>query len=267
MNTIDKSAKIADDLIIGTGNNIGSNVIIKHGCVIGNNNIILDNVIIGPYVTIGDNNQIGYFSYIGGDPQDHDFIKNSISYVEIGNNNIIREYVTIHRGTKPQTKTIVKDNNFIMEYVHFGHNVQIGSNCVFTNLVQLSGYSIVEDNVVLGGMSGTHQFCKIGSYSMIGGKSYINKDIIPYSLVFGIPAKIIGINSIGLRRAGFSSMDREIIKNIFHIIYNSGLTYTKAVEKVSTEFAGNVYAENIISFIKASNRGIASFGYKKNGNE
>lgn len=267
MNKIESNCKISDDLKIGNGNIIGSNVIIKKGCVIGNNNIIEDNAIIGPYTILGDNNEIGHFAYIGGDPQDHDFIKDSVSYVEIGNNNKIREYVTIHRGTKPESKTIVKNNNFLMAYVHLGHNVEIGNNCTLTNLVGLSGYSIIEDNVVMGGMSGTHQFCRIGAFSMIGGKTYVNKDIIPYSLVFGIPGQIIGINFVGLRRAGFSQEDREVIKKIFHIIYNSGLPFTKAVEKIIQDYQYNQYADKIVSFIKNSKRGIASFGYKKGENE
>lgn len=266
MNKIEKNCKISEDLIIGDGNQIGSNVIIKEGCVIGNNNIILDNTIIGPYVKMGDNNEIGYFTYLGGDPQDHDFIKNSISYVEIGNNNIIREYVTIHRGTKENSKTIIRDNNFLMSYVQLGHNDIVGSNCTFTNLVQLSGYVEVEDNVVWGGMSGAHQFCKIGAYTMVGGKSYINKDILPYSLIFGTPANIIGINSVGLRRAGFSSEDREIIKTLFHIIYNSGLGFSKAIEKIRNEYSGNIYAEKILNFIERSKRGLAAFGYNKSEN-
>ncbi|HPC37780.1 MAG TPA: acyl-ACP--UDP-N-acetylglucosamine O-acyltransferase [Exilispira sp.] len=266
MNKIDKTAKISNDLVIGDGNQIGSNVIIKEGCVIGNNNIILDNAIIGPYVKIGDNNEIGHYSYLGGDPQDHDYIKNSISFVEIGNNNIIREYVTIHRGTKENSKTIIKDNNFLMAYTHFGHNVIVGSNCTFTNLVQLAGYVEVEDNVVMGGISGAHQFCKIGAYSMIGAKAYINKDILPYSLVFGIPAQVIGINFIGLRRAGFTAEDREAIKTIFHIIYNSGLGFSKAIEKISNECKDDKFAQKILDFIKKSNRGLASFGYNKSEN-
>jgi len=263
MNNFSEHTNIADDLRIGEGNIIGSNVIIKEGCIIGNNNIIADNAIIGPNVIIGDNNEIGHFTYIGGEPQDHDFIKGSISYVEIGSNNKIREYVTIHRGTKAETKTILKDNNFLMSYVHFGHNVIVGSNCTFTNLVQLAGYVEVEDNVVMGGMSGAHQFCKIGAYSMIGAKAYINKDILPYSLVFGIPAQIIGINFVGLRRIGINQEDRDLIKNLYHIIYNSGLPFTKAIEKIRLEYQSNLYAEKILGFIKKSTRGIASFGYKK----
>ncbi len=263
MNKISKDCKISEDLKIGENNIIGSNVIIKEGCTIGNNNLILDNAIIGPYVTIGDNNKIGHFAYLGGDPQDHDFVEGSVSYVEIGNNNIIREYVTIHRGTKPESKTIIKDNNFLMAYTHFGHNVVVGSNNTFTNLVQLAGYVEVEDNVVMGGISGAHQFCKIGSYSMIGAKSYINKDIIPFSLVFGIPAQVIGINFIGLRRAGINSKDRDFVKNLFHIIYNSALPFSKAIEKIEGEFSGNFYADRILNFIKRSKRGLASFGYRK----
>ncbi len=267
MNTIDKNSKISDDLKIGENNQIGSNVIIKEGCIIGNNNKIMDNTIIGPHVIIGDNNEIGYFNYIGGDPQDHDYIKNSISYVEIGNNNIIREYVSIHRGTKEGTKTIIKDNNFLMSYVHLGHNDIIGSNCTLTNLVQLSGYVTLEDNIVMGGMAGVHQFCKIGSFSMIAGKAYVNKDIVPYSLVFGIPAQVIGINSVGLRRAGFSQEDRELIKAMYHILYNSGLPFSKAIEKISEEYKNNAYAQHLIDFVKMSKRGIASFGYKRQDNE
>ncbi len=267
MNKFGENTKISSDLRIGENNSIGSNVIIKEGCIIGSDNVIEDNAIIGPNVIIGNNNEIGHFAYIGGEPQDHDFVKGIISYVEIGNNNKIREFVTIHRGTKPDSKTSLKDNNFLMAYTHFGHNVNVGSNCIFTNLVQLAGYVEVEDNVVMGGVSGAHQFCRIGSYSMIGAKAYINKDIIPYSLVFGIPAQIIGINFVGLRRYGINQEDRDLIKNLFHIIYNSGLPFSKAIEKISNEYKNNIYAEKILNFVKECKRGIASFGYKKSINE
>lgn len=264
MNNIEKNSKISDDLKIGDNNYIGSNVIIKEGCIIGNNNIIEDNTVIGPNVIMGDNNKISHFVYLGGMPQDHDYNENTISFVEIGNNNIIREYTTIHRGTKPDTKTTIKDNNFLMAYTHLGHNVSIGSNCILTNLVQLAGYSVIEDNVVMGGMSGTHQFCRVGSFTMVGAKAYINKDIIPYSLVFGIPGRVIGINYIGLRRAGIKQEDRDLIKECFHLLYDSKLPFSKAIENLENQYKGNYFAEKIVKFYKESKRGIASFGYNNN---
>ena len=266
MNKIHSLAMISQDCILGDNNIIGAGVIIKEGCKIGNNNKIEAGAIIGPYCEIGDNNTINHYAYIGGDPQDHEFTGDR-SFVIIGNNNIIREYVTIHRGSKADTKTIVGDNNFLMAYTHMGHNSRIGNNCVLTNVVQLAGYSSLDNNVVMGGYSGLHQFCKVGSYAMVGGNTHVNKDIIPYSMAFGIPSKVIGLNTVGLRRAGFSQEDREIIKSIFHLLYLSKLPFSVAIEKIEEQYAGNPFANEIVSFYRSSKRGICGFGYKKDQEE
>lgn len=258
MNKISNSAKISSDLKIGDNNIIEDNVVIKENCIIGNNNYFGAGAIIGPNVIIGDNNTFYHYCYIGGDPQDVAFL-GDISYVRIGNNNKIREFVTIHRGTKKDTETIVGNNNFLMAYSHMGHNAKIGNNCVLVNNAQMAGYSELGNYVVMSAFCAIHQFCKVGDYVMIGGDSKINKDIPPYTMIFGVPAKVIGLNIVGLRRNGFSQERRNLIKEIYKIFYHSGYPFSEAIKIIEQKYGDEIEAQNIINFYKNSKRGIVGF--------
>jgi len=238
---IGKGTIIKDNCIIGENSILGANsqleefAIIKHDTKLGENTKVDHHAVIGPYVIAGNGNYFGMFCYIGGDPQDVDY-ENKISYIKIGNNNIIREYVTIHRGSKEGSETIVGNNNFMMAYSHMGHNAKIGDNNVITNTAQLAGYSQLGNYVVMSAFTAIHQFCKVGDYVMIGGGAKVNKDIPPYSIAFGTPAKVIGLNIVGLRRRGFSAEQRERIKNIYDIFYHQGLTFSKAIKVIDEKF-------------------------------
>lgn len=262
MNKIAKTAIIENGVKIGNNNIIKDYAIIRKGSIIGNNNTIESHSVIGPYVEIGDNNFIGISAYIGGDPQDLDY-KNGVSFVKIGNNNIIREFVTIHRGTKDGSSTIVGNNNYLMAYAHMGHNAKIGDFNIITNTCQLAGYTEVENYSVLSAFTAIHQFCKIGSYCMIGGGAKVNKDVPPFTIAFGTPAKIIGLNIVGLRRNNFSTEDREKIKKMYNIFYHSNLPFTKAIKKIEDDFQDFNPAKMLVEFFKISKRGITAFGRDK----
>ena len=213
---IDKKAEIDEGVTIEPFAYIGKNVKIRKGTKICSHARV-------EFAEIGENNYIGPSAIIGAPPQDLKF-KGEISYVKIGKNNIIREFVTIHRATGEGDFTVIGDNNFLMAYVHIPHNARLGNNIIIANSTQIAGWVEIEDNAFISGEVVIHQLCKIGRYSMIGGLSRIPQDVPPYMMVVGIPAKVVGINIVGLKRAGFSSERIKVIKEIFKIFYLSKLT-------------------------------------------
>lgn len=231
---------IEDDVIIGDNTEIFSSVYIANGAVIGKNCAIYPGVVIATK------------------PQDLKF-NNTSTKVIIGDNNVIREYSTIHRGTQATGATIIGDNNLIMAYTHIAHDCRIGSNNVFANLVQLAGHVHVEDWVVFGGVSKVVQFCKIGSHAMVGGDVKVAKDIAPFTLVADNPPRVSGINKIGLRRRGFPL---ELVKEIdyfYKIVFHSGLNNTDGINKYLQLRNGHTLSPEIvhcIEFIRNSQRGV-----------
>lgn len=258
MNRISKNVYVDQSSLLGENNIIEEGVIIKENCKIGNNNYFQSGSIIGPNVIIGDNNFFGHYCFIGGDPQDVAF-QGGVSYVKIGNNNKIREFVTIHRGTKEGTETVVGDNNFLMAYSHMGHNAKIGNSCVLVNNAQMAGYSELGNFVVMSAFCAIHQFCKVGDYVMIGGDTKVNKDIPPFVMIFGVPAKVIGLNIVGLRRNGFSQERRLLIKEIYKVLYHSKLPFSKAIEIIKEKYGNEPEAINLINFYYSSKRGLVGF--------
>ncbi len=247
--TISKKARIDKSVIIGPYSIIEENV------EIGANNKIGSYVIVKKGTIIGNNNNIHAGVQIGIDPQDYHF-EGEPSKCIIGDNNIIREYTTISRATGKNAKTIIGSNNFIMTYVHIAHNNKIGSNTIISSGAQLGGYVEVDNFVNIGGLAGIHQFCRIGRYAMLGAKSYLNKDILPYLLARGNRAKIYGVNIMGLQRNSFSHEQIEDIKSICRIIYNSSYNLTECIKILKKKEATNKYIGDIIKFIELSKRGI-----------
>lgn len=254
---IHKTAIINSKAEIGEGNYIGPNVVIDENVKLGNNNWIGPGVIITGYTTIGDNNRIFGHAYIGAPPQDMAF-KGGKTYVRIGDNNIIREFSTIHCGTAPDSTTIIGNNNFLMVGAHVAHNCKIGSNIVMVNCASLGGYVEVNDFAFLGGFVIVHQFTKIGSYTMCGILTKITKDIPPFMLVDGNPAIVRGVNIVGLRRSGFDSERRLLLQRAYKILYREKNSIKTSLEKLhelsSHDKNGDI--QMIIDFIKNSKRGI-----------
>lgn len=204
---------------------------------------------------IGDGNTIFPGAVIGAIPQDLKF-QGEDSTAEIGNNNLIRENVTINRGTAAKGRTIVGNNNLLMESVHVAHDALIGNGCIIGNSTKMAGEIVIDDSAIISANVLMHQFCRVGGYVMIQGGCRFSKDIPPYIIAGREPTTFSGINIIGLRRRGFSNEVIENIHNAYRIIYQSGLNTTDALKKIEAEFEINKEIEYIISFIRNSERGI-----------
>jgi UDP-N-acetylglucosamine acyltransferase len=215
---------------IGAGAEIGAFSIIGPRVTIGEKTIVQSHIVIEGEVTIGSGNLIGHGVIIGAPPQDVSFSPDRKTKVEIGNNNIIREYCTIHRGTADGSSTKIGDKNFLMAGAHIGHNCEIGNNVIIANNCLLAGFVRVDDGAFLGGGSTFHQFMHIGRLVMVQGSSAFGKDLPPF-VVAAERNHVFGLNVIGLRRAGFTAKERDEIKSAFKLVYLSGLNISQALEK------------------------------------
>ncbi|MSR78201.1 MAG: acyl-ACP--UDP-N-acetylglucosamine O-acyltransferase [Candidatus Omnitrophica bacterium] len=254
MSSIHPTALIGKDAEIGVDNSIGPNVIIEDGVKIGAHNKILSGVYIAAGTEIGNYNEIHMNAVIGHTPQDVAF-KGGKTFTLIGNHNIIREFATIHRGTKEGTFTVIGDYNFIMAYCHIAHNCVLGNKIIMVNQASLTGYCIVEDGAFLSGITGFHQFSRIGRLAMVSALSASNKDIPPFMTCGGRPAVAVGVNMVGMKRAGISAAERTEVKEAYRLLYRCGLNVSQALEKIQ----GTLHSESVkhlVSFIKASKRGI-----------
>jgi len=240
---------------------IGNNVIIEPFATVQKNTVIGDDCWIGPNATImegarlGRNCKVFPGAVISGIPQDLKF-KGEETTTEIGDNTTIRECVTINRGTVDKYKTVVGSNCLIMAYAHLGHDCIIGNYCILGNTVQLAGHVVIDDHAIFGGACAVQQFSKIGSHAYIGGGSLVRKDIPPYTKAAREPLAYAGVNTVGLRRRGFSSEKIAEIQDIYRVIFLKNLNNTKALEVVEQEFPQSVERDYIIDFIRTSERGI-----------
>ncbi len=242
---------------------IGSNVTIEHFSYVAENVEIGDGTWIGPnvtildYVKIGKNCKIFPGAVIGAIPQDLKFA-GEISYVEIGDNTMIRECATVNRGTAAsgKAKTVIGKNCMVMSYAHVAHDCKVGNNVILVSYVGLAGETDVDDWAIIGGHSAAHQFSKIGTHAMLSGGSLVGKDVPPYILAGHRPLAYAGINIVGLRRRGFTVEQIDQIKEMYRIIYQSGLNISDACDKIEAEFPESVEKREILGFIRSSKRGI-----------
>jgi UDP-N-acetylglucosamine acyltransferase len=246
---VDPNAKISADVQIGPFSMVGPDV------TIGDNTIMQSHVVIEGEVAIGGGNFIGHGAVIGVPPQDVSFSPDRQTRVEIGNNNIIREYCTIHRGSADSSTTKIGDENFLMSGAHIGHNCLIGNNVVIANNCLLAGYVRVDDGAFLGGGSTFHQFMHIGRLVMVQGSSAFGKDLPPF-VVAAERNYVFGLNIVGMRRAGLSANDRNEIKEAFKLVYLSGLNTSQALDKAATVTFGAPAREFLEFVASAKTRGI-----------
>ena len=206
-------------------------------------------------VILGDNCHVFPSAVIGAVPQDLKF-KGEETWTIIGDNCVLREFVTVHRGTASKGKTVIGSNNLIMAYCHVAHDCVLHDNIIMSNATQLAGEVEVDDFAIIGGGTLVHQFSHIGSHVMIQGGSKINKDIPPYAIAAREPIAFCGINSVGLNRRGFTPEQIHTIQETYRILYNSGLIISQAVEKAEAEIPASPERDMILNFVRASERGI-----------
>ena len=234
---------------------MGPYTTIEQDVIIGENTKIGPNVFIDEGTTVGKNCTISKGTILGTPPQDFKY-RGEKTYLKIGDNNTIREYVTINRSTEDGKATILGDNNYLMAYSHVAHNCQLGNGIVMANAAALGGHVNIEDNAILGGLVGVHQFVNIGKLSIIGGCSKVVKDVLPYAKADGHPLKIYNLNSVGLRRNKFPEEVIAILKEAFRILFRAELNTSQAVRKLRKQFPNQQQVEHIIKFIENSKRGI-----------
>lgn len=252
---ISEGAKIGENVSIGAFTLIGPNVVIGDNCKVSSH------CVIEGHTTIGNNNQFFQFCSIGAPPQDLTY-KGEPTEVIIGENNIFREYVSIHRGTlKEQGKTILGNNSLLMSYVHLGHDVVFGNNCVVANSTNFAGHVRVGDRVIIGGGTNVSQFITLGRGSYIGGASAIDRDIPPFCTAYGNRSRLKGINIIGLKRQGYSKQQITEIVDFYRTMESSALSPRAFVEheELIAEYKENPVIQEMIQMIKVSEVGIAPF--------
>ncbi len=253
---IHSTAVISPEAKIDPSTEIGPYVIIEGNVEIGPNNKIYPHVFVGQYTTIGSGNEIHTGAIIGDIPQDIAFDKSAKTYLKIGNNNTIREYATMHRGTAEGSETVIGNNCFIMGFSHVGHNCKVSDNVKMANLAVLSGYVEVGEGTFISGSTLTHQFVRIGRLCMIAGGARVSMDVPHFMMLHG-EADVVGINKVGLQRADFTSGQISNIRAAYRTLYRSGMLFGKAVAKVKEGNNSSLVSE-IIEFIEApSKRGIA----------
>jgi UDP-N-acetylglucosamine acyltransferase len=245
---VDPFTVIHQDVEVGEGTWIGSNVTIMEGARIGKNCRIFPGAVLGAI------------------PQDRKF-DGERTTVEIGDNCTIREFVTIHRGTSDRMKTTVGNNCWILAYSHVGHDCIIGNNCTISNNSQLAGHVVLGDWVGLGGVCAVHQFVHVGAHAFISGGSLVGKDVPPYIKAARQPLSYAGVNSVGLKRRGFTVEKINHILDIYRILYNKGLNTSQALEYLEEEFPATDERDEIVTFIRESGRGIIKRFTKGNGDD
>ena len=252
---IHSTAIIASDAQLEEGVEIGPYTVIGKDVKIGKNTIIGPHVVIEDYTHIGEGCHIHQFGSIGAPPQDLKF-GGEKTRVVIGNFNTIREFVTINRSTTADIGvTIMGDHNLIMAYCHVAHNCQLGDRIVMANGATLAGHVHVEDNAIIGGLTGIHQFSHIGAHCIIGGASAVVKDVPPYTMASGNHAKLFGLNLVGLKRRNFSEKTIKALKDAYRIIFRSNLLLEAALKKAQEEVEDLPEVRNFIKFIQESKRG------------
>lgn len=259
---VDPAARLGEDVEIGPYALIGPEV------EIGPRTIVQSHAVLEGTIRLGEANEIGHGAIIGARPQDQGFKAGTQSSVEIGDRNVIREHVTIHRGTAADSKTSLGHDNFLMAGAHLGHNCAIGNKVIIANNCLLAGYVSIDDGAFLGGGCVFHQFMRVGRLAITQGSSGFGKDIPPFLAAAGVN-KVVGLNTLGLRRAGLAADERAEIKAAFHLLYESGLNVSQAL----AEARARSWSENAQSFFdfvaNAQRRGICSLRrrHEKSGAE
>ena len=257
MSEIHPTAIIEDGADLHESVRVGPYSIIESGAVIGAGCRIESNVRIYSGTRMGRNNRVDHGATLGCEPQDLGYRPGAGKPLTIGDDNVFREGVNISRGMKSETGSRIGSHNYLMGAVHFGHDCVLGDHNIFVNWAGLSGHVEVEHHVFVSGHTATHQFCRLGAYSMIAGGAGVRRDVPPFVTVDGHRAEIVGLNLVGLRRNGFNQEQRSSIKEAYRTLYKSGLKLKEALERLEDEDPTEE-VESIIRFVEGSQRGILS---------
>ena len=244
---IDHTAELGLGVTIGPYAMMGPRLTVGDRCRIGPRATLQQNVRLASGVSIGDG------SVLGGAPQDQKY-NGEETWVEVGENTIIREYSTINRATAATYKTTVGARCFIMTYVHLAHDCHVGDDVVIANATQCAGHVTIHDRAILSGLNAVHQFVTIGTYAFVGGGSRVNQDIPPYVKAVGNPMELYGLNSIGLQRAGFPGETLAALKRAYRLFFNSDLNLSQALERARTELPASPEVDRFVAFVESSER-------------
>jgi len=246
---VNPEAKLGDNLSVGPYAIIEGDVEIGNDCSVGPHAVIYSGARIGNRVKIFQGASVANL------PQDLKFSGEPTLFI-IGDDTVIREFATLHRGTIKTGKSQVGKNCLLMAYSHVPHDCEVGDNCIIANAVQIGGHSHIEDWVIIGGLAGLHQFSRVGEHSMIAGAAKITQDVPPYILAVNNPAEFGGLNIVGLRRRGFKPEDIQILKDIYGLIYNKSFNVSQAAKIIKEKFGNNIYAQKVLNFLSQSKRGL-----------
>lgn len=253
--TIDPRAVVSPKAQLGVDVNVGPFAIIEDDVIIGDSCKIASSTYIGNGARIGKNCVIHHGAVVSNVPQDLKFADEQ-TILEVGDNTVLREYVTLHKGTAETGKTTIGSDCLLMANVHVAHDCRVGDHCIFANLVALAGHVTVGDWVTIGGGTPVHQFTHIGPHAMIGGGFRVTKDVPPFVLAAREPLRYEGVNIIGLRRRGFTAEQIGAIEDAYRVLYSSGMMYSDAIRKIEDRLPTSENISIIISFLKSSSRGI-----------
>jgi UDP-N-acetylglucosamine acyltransferase len=256
MSEVHPTAAIQDGAQIGKGCHIGPYCVVGANVTLGNGSSLHSHVVIGGHTTLGGENQIYPFASIGLQSQDLKW-KGGNTHTRIGNHNTIREYVTIHSATDEGDVTLIGSHNNLLAYTHVAHDCQLGNHIVMSNVATLAGHVTVEDRAIIGGLAAVHQFCRIGTMSIIGGCSKVVQDVPPYMMADGNPAATRAINKEGLRRNEVAEETQVALKQAHRILFRENLTVSNAIEKARAEVPASPELDHLLDFFQLSERGIA----------
>jgi UDP-N-acetylglucosamine acyltransferase len=249
---VDPKAELAEDVKVGAYAMVGPHVKLGAGTV------IRQHANIEGYTTLGENCEVFPFACIGMKCQDLKYVDGDITYAEVGDRTVLREYTTVHLGTKPGEITKVGSDCLIMAYCHIAHGCQVGEHVIMSNLGTLAGEVVVDDYAIIGGVSAVHQFCRIGAHSMVAGGSKVRQDCAPFMLTDASNevVKVLGPNIVGLKRRGYEQDVRSALKEAYRILYREGLNRTQALDKIRYELTETPELKMLIDFYQSSQRGV-----------
>jgi len=268
MRQIDPTARVAPEAELGDDVTVGPYSVIEKGAVVGARTVIGPHVVVYENTSIGADNRIHACAQLGGPPQT---VREPAgpTYLRIGDGNVIREFATMNRGFSDEMErtTVVGSRGYFMAYTHIAHDCVLGDGVVLANAVNLGGHVAIEDEAIVGGLSGVHQFCRIGRVALVGGASRITKDAPPFTWVVGNPAECCGLNTEGLRRHGIGNDGRRALKRAYRILFRSGLDVPEAVARVRDEVDGSPEVAHLVEFIETSQRGVVRSRTRKSREE